>query len=182
MQSNSQMQPSQPITQPTQPTQQSSWLSNMSIYTNTVSSIFKGYGLYIVIAIVIIILVVYLYRNLYMFEGMESGSGSTGSKGEVEIMRFSANAWCGACQESEADWNEVMKKYNGKVIKGYKLHFVEIDCSNAEKTPGSKENELMEKYAIEAFPTYKIIKGNNVIDYNMRFNDETFSMFIDKML
>ena len=48
-----------------------------------------------------------------------------------------------------------MKEYNG-----YKLIFRQID--------GEKNPELADKYKIEGYPTIKLVKGNQIIEYDAK--------------
>ena len=64
------------------------------------------------------------------------------------------------------------------VLNGYKIIFVEIDCSN----PDSKTTSLMDKYNVEGFPTVVLIKNKEVITYDAKVTYDHLSEFLKTSL
>ena len=75
-------------------------------------------------------------------------------------------------------WNEVKKQYDSKTINGYTLVFTEVDCS--EETP--KIKKITDEYDVEGYPTIKLVKNGEVIDYDAKPTKETLEKFINSVL
>jgi thioredoxin-like negative regulator of GroEL len=48
----------------------------------------------------------------------------------------------------------------GKDINGMTLNFVEVDCD--------KDTETSDKFNVKGFPTIKLVKGNQIIEYDAK--------------
>lgn len=106
-------------------------------------------------------------------EGLENKSPAK----EAEIMLFYAD-WCPHCKTAKPEWESVKSEYDGKVINGYKVLFKEYNCT--AETP---ENEqLMDKYKVEGFPTIKLIKDNQVVEYDAKPSKDTIKQFLNSVL
>ena len=106
----------------------------------------------------------------------ENASKSEGNK-KASVLFFSAQ-WCPHCQKAKPEWENFKGEYEGKVINGYTLVFTDYDCT--EETP---ENEaIMKKYNIEGFPTVKLIKDNQIIDFDANVKKETLEQFVNSVL
>lgn len=107
-------------------------------------------------------------------EQVPSGSSSNNS---AELMFFYAN-WCPHCKTAKPIWNELKSEYENKTINGYKITFTEIDCS--EET--DEVEKLMNQYNIEGYPTIKLIKDGQVIEYDAKPSKETLIKFLETVL
>ena len=138
------------------------------------------YGM-IVVSIVILIITSYLvYQNMkpQLKTQLEPGSSSSSSSSsDAEIIFFFAN-WCPHCKAAKPQWKSVKEEYNGKTIKGYKIVFTEVDCT--EENP--KVKEMTEQYDIEGYPTIKLVKDGQIIDYDAKPSKETLEKFINTVL
>ncbi len=95
----------------------------------------------------------------------------------AEIMLFYAD-WCPHCKTAKPEWESVKAQYDGKNINGYKVLFKEINCSN--QTPEIEEQ--MDKYGIEGFPTVKMIKDNQLIEFDAKPNRENLEKFLNSAI
>ena len=105
-----------------------------------------------------------------------SGSGS-GSGSEAELLFFYVN-WCPHCKTAKPAWEDVKAQYENKTINGYKIIFTEINCT--EET--AEVEQMMNKYSIEGFPTIKLIKDGQVIEYDAKPTKETLVQFLNTVL
>lgn len=133
------------------------------------------------VAIIVLSIVAYLVYNnmkssIQTQLNPEAVSNTTGSN-DAEIMFFFAN-WCPHCKAAKPHWNEVKSQYDGKVVNGYKLTFTDIDCT--EETPEVKKSTDM--YEIEGYPTIKLIKDGQVIDYDAKPTKDTLEKFINTVM
>lgn len=139
--------------------------------------------LYIIFTIVIILLSIYMYYTYFtplkskFTANNESPTDKDNSANEAELMFFYAD-WCPHCKTAKPIWNDLVSTYENKMINGYRVTFTEINCSN--ETPHIEE--MMNKYKIEGFPTFKLIKNGQVIEYDAKPSKETLTQFLQTTL
>lgn len=97
----------------------------------------------------------------------------------AEIYRFFAT-WCPHCTTSKPLWEEIKEEYKQKHINGYKLIFIDIDCSQEEPDPDTSKK--IKEFNVTGFPTIKMLKGNEIIDYDSDLNKNTFHNFLTTCL
>jgi thiol-disulfide isomerase/thioredoxin len=77
----------------------------------------------------------------------------------VEIIIFTVE-WCPHSKKAIPIWNEFKETYPDKTYNGYKLVFTEIN--------GEENSEIADKYKVEGYPTIKLLKGNQIIEYDAK--------------
>jgi len=104
---------------------------------------------------------------------------STGSlpAGEAELMLFYVD-WCPHCKTAKPVWNEIKSQYENKTINGYTVIFTEINCTEES----AEVEKMMNKYNIEGFPTIKLLKDGQVIEYDAKPTQETLQQFLTTVL
>lgn len=100
-----------------------------------------------------------------------------GSSNTAELMFFYAD-WCPHCKAAKPIWNDLKAEYENKTINGYKVIFTEVDCS--EET--AEVEKLMNQYSVEGYPTIKLIKDGQVIEYDAKPSKETLTKFLNTVL
>jgi thiol-disulfide isomerase/thioredoxin len=103
--------------------------------------------------------------------------GNSNSSNEAELYFFYAN-WCPYCKSAKPEWEKVKKEYENKTINGYKVIFVEVDCT----TPNNETNKLMDNYNVEGFPTIKLNKNGSQINYDAKVTSEHLIEFLKSAL
>jgi thiol-disulfide isomerase/thioredoxin len=96
------------------------------------------------------------------------------SSNEAEILLFSTT-WCPHCKSAKPIWEEVKNEYKGKTVNGYTIIFTEVDCTN--ESP--EVTKMMDRYKIEGFPTIKLIKNGQVIEFDAKVSKENLEKFIN---
>ena len=86
--------------------------------------------------------------------------------------------WCPHCKTAKPEWESLKSEYDGKSINGYTVNFVEHNCTNES----SEITQLMDKYNIEGYPTIKLIKDNQVIEYDAKPEKDTLMEFLHTSL
>jgi thiol-disulfide isomerase/thioredoxin len=107
--------------------------------------------------------------------GSQGGDGGSGEDNgpEVEIIIFTVE-WCPHSKKAMPIWEELKEKYNGKRFNGYKLTFVEV---NGEENPS-----MADKYKVEGYPTIKMLKNNQVIEYDAKPSVAHLTEFLNSTL
>ena len=95
----------------------------------------------------------------------------------AELLFFYAD-WCPHCKTAKPIWNDIKTEYENKIINGYKVTFTEVNCS--EET--AEVDKLMNQYNVEGYPTIKLIKDGQVIEYDAKPTKETLTQFLNTVL
>ena len=69
--------------------------------------------------------------------------------------------WCPHCVSSKPEWSKLVNEMNNKNVNGKNIKVV---ANNCEGTP--IEKEYAQESNVEGYPSIKIVKKNNVEDYN----------------
>lgn len=95
----------------------------------------------------------------------------------AELLFFYAD-WCPHCKAAKPIWNDLKSEYETTLINGYKVIFTEIDCS--EET--EEVEKMMNKYSVEGYPTIKLLKDGQIIEYDAKPSKETITKFLNTVL
>jgi thiol-disulfide isomerase/thioredoxin len=135
--------------------------------------------LIIFLAILLIIVIYYIYTKYFSkgfgrtIENMENQSGDK----TAELMLFHVD-WCPHCKTAKPEWDQVKAEYQNKSINGYNVMFNEINCT--DETPDKLK--MIETYKIEGYPTIKLVKDNQVIDFDAKPTKDTLTKFLNTVL
>ncbi len=99
------------------------------------------------------------------------------SNKEATLMLFYVD-WCPHCVKAKPEWESLKAEYDGKSINGYTLSFVEYNCT----TETDEISQMIDKYNIEGYPTIKLLKDNQVIEYDAKPTKETMVQFLTTVL
>ena len=87
---------------------------------------------------------------------------------------FFYTEWCPHCKTAKPIWFEFKKDMEGKKVNGVSVNFFEVDCD--------KDTEMSDKFNVKGFPTIKMMKGNQMIEYDAKPSKETLNEFIRSSL
>jgi len=107
----------------------------------------------------------------------ENNSSGTSDGKTAELLFFFAN-WCPHCKTAKPIWDDLKSEYENKTVNGYQIIFTEIDCS--EET--AEVDKMMNKYSVEGYPTIKLIKDGQVIEYDAKPTKDTLTQFLNTVL
>ena len=96
---------------------------------------------------------------------------------EVSIMLFHVD-WCPHCKKAMPEWENFKKQYNNKEVNGYIVKCSDIDCTSES----SDVQNMMNKYSIESYPTVKMVKDKNTIEFDSKISATTLEHFVNSML
>ncbi len=95
----------------------------------------------------------------------------------AELLFFYAD-WCPHCKTAKPIWNDLQSEYENKTINGYTVVFTEVNCS--EET--AEVDNMMNKYSVEGYPTIKLLKDGQIIEYDAKPSKETLTQFLNTVL
>ena len=150
--------------------------------SNITEKIKQNPTFYVMLLVAVIVLCVAAYfvlRNTQaqMKTQLDNGETKSASSQDAEIIFFYAN-WCPHCKAAKPHWEEIKDEYEGKEVNGYNLVFTDVDCT--EETPEVKDKTS--EYDIEGYPTIKLVKDGQVVDYDAKPTKETLEKFINTVL
>jgi len=135
--------------------------------------------------IIIVLIFIFLIASLYVYKKYVSGvinnttvpniefENKDDIKDKVELYIFTVE-WCPHSKKAIPIWNELKEEYDGKSFNGYKIIFTQID--------GEENTDLADKFKIEGYPTIKLVKGNQVIEYDAKPSIEHLKEFLNSTL
>lgn len=109
-------------------------------------------------------------------EHLSSASSSSSSK-QSELLLFYVD-WCPHCKTAKPAWDEIKTQYENKTINGNTVIFTEINCT--EET--AEVEEMMNKYSIEGFPTIKLLKDGQIVEYDAKPTKSTLDQFLNTVI
>ena len=112
------------------------------------------------------------------YEQMSEGSGNNGKNGNSAELLFFYADWCPHCKTAKPIWNDLKSEYENKLINGNKVIFTEINCSEES----AEVEKMMNQYNVEGYPTIKLIKDGQVIEYDAKPSSETLKQFLNTVM
>ena len=90
---------------------------------------------------------------------------------EASFVMFYAD-WCPHCQNAKPvvkELSEELKENNSKV-NNRKVRIIQVNCE--------EEQELAKKYDISGYPTFKLLNGKEIVEYEGGVDKEQFMDFL----
>jgi thiol-disulfide isomerase/thioredoxin len=136
----------------------------------------------IIFSICLIILAYYTYKQFAntktsFHANREHIPKDINSNKTATLMLFYVD-WCPHCKTAKPEWESLKAEYEGKNINGYNLSFTEYNCTNETE----ETSKLMDKYSIEGYPTIKLVKDNQIIEYDAKPSKSTMVQFLNTVL
>jgi len=136
----------------------------------------------IIVALLLIVFAYYTYKqyaneNTVFHANRENIPKDPNSNKTATLMLFYVD-WCPHCKTAKPEWESLKAEYDGKSINGYTIHFTEYNCTNES----AETTQLMDKYNIEGYPTIKLVKDNQVIEYDAKPTKSTMEQFLNTVL
>ena len=95
----------------------------------------------------------------------------------AELLFFFAD-WCPHCKTAKPIWDDLKAQYENKTINGYQVIFTEINCTEES----AEVERMMNKYSVEGYPTIKLLKDGQVIEYDAKPSKDTLTQFLNTVL
>lgn len=106
----------------------------------------------------------------------DTGSNSQGAK-SAELMLFYVD-WCPHCKTAKPEWENLKASLEGKQINGYNVVFTEWNCTQES----DEINVIVNKYKIEGYPTIKLIKDDQLIEFDAKPTEKTLHEFLKSVM
>ena len=135
-----------------------------------------------IIVIISLISMYFIWKNFSVDKitydaNRENNNEEEMSNQTANLMLFYVD-WCLHCKTAKPEWNALKEEYDGKVINGYTLVFEEYNCT----TESAEIEELVNKYKIEGYPTIKLVKDGQVIEFDAKPTKSTLEQFLTTVL
>jgi thiol-disulfide isomerase/thioredoxin len=101
-------------------------------------------------------------------------SASAASSNAIEIMLFYAD-WCPHCRKCKPEWDRFVQAYDGKKVKTYVVRCVSVNCTEETSDVANK----IKTYNVEGFPTVKIVKDGNTIDFDSKVTYDALEKYVN---
>lgn len=101
------------------------------------------------------------------------GIGATDDK-VAQLFLFKVD-WCPHCKQAKPIFDEVEKEVQKEnPINGYTVTFTTVDCE--------AEPDMADKFKIEGYPTIKLVKDGQVIEYDAKPDKEKITQFLKTVI
>ena len=107
------------------------------------------------------------------------GDGGSEDSSNVAYLKMFVVDWCPYCKKAEPIWDSFAEENDGKVIGGYKLAFEKINCTDEDD---ADVKSIQNQFSIEGYPTIKLVKDNEIIEYDAKPDKDTLQQFIQTVL
>ena len=140
-------------------------------------------GIILIVLLFFIVAIYYYYKviapkmNPTYKANSENIPVNSGSNKQAELLLYSVD-WCPHCKTAKPEWDSLKQEYQGKIINGYSIIFTDVNCTN--ETP--EVEKLMNTYKVEGYPTIKLLKDGQVIEYDAKPTKATLTQFLNSVL
>ena len=113
-------------------------------------------------------------RSLY--EGYANGMNmrrENPNKDNMVTLYFFGTSWCPHCISAKPEWSEFVEENKDKEFNGKRVNFVDVDCD--------KESALADKYEVSGYPTIKLDKGSEIIEFKSKPTKATLLEFLNSV-
>ncbi len=140
---------------------------------------------YVVIGVIgvivgIILFFVYKKQFLKMIRPNEDDEGESPTREEPKsatLMMFTVD-WCPHCKDAKPEWEALQAEYSDRTVNGYNIIFDLVNCT----TETLEVKEIISTYKIEGYPTVKLIKGNQIYDFDAKPTKSNLIQFLNSTL
>lgn len=146
----------------------------------------RPYQMFLLIALIFIVFLVaarYAFKRFYLQNVKNSDNkfknvaNSNNRNVEVPVYFFHVD-WCPHCKHALPEWNNFKKDYDGKEINGYIVKCVTTNCT--EET--SEITKIINDFHIDSYPTVKMVKDGQKIEFDSKITHNTLEQFVNTML
>lgn len=157
----------------------------MATFTEIITNNIAPYYYYVVFAIAVVIFALlgkYAYDQYYVqnisSEQKEFGDVANAPMHDNEaIIYFFHVDWCPHCKTALPEWVKFQGEYDGKTVNGYLMKCVDMNCTNET----ADITNIINSYKIDSYPTVKMLKDNQQIEFDSKITQYTLEQFVNTM-
>jgi len=122
-------------------------------------------------AILLFVIKKYAHR-IKIVEGMSSIDNPSDDSA-AQLLFFTVD-WCPHCKVAKPEWDNLVSEYDGKLINGHQVVFTNYNCT----TETDETKKLISQYGIDGYPTVKLIKDGQVINFDAKPTKDSLATFL----
>ena len=122
-------------------------------------------------AILLFFIKKYAHR-IKIVEGLSSMDSPTDDSA-AQLLFFTVD-WCPHCKVAKPEWDNLVAEYDGKLINGRQVVFTNYNCT----TETEETKKLISQYGIDGYPTIKLIKDGQVINFDAKPTKDSLATFL----
>lgn len=96
---------------------------------------------------------------------------------EASVLFFHVD-WCPHCKKALPEWNAFKSQNDGKEVNGYIIKCLDMDCTNET----SDITRAINEYKIDSYPTVKMLKAGQKIEFDSKITNSSLNAFVTTML
>lgn len=138
--------------------------------------------------IILIVCGVFLYKYIQSQKGsknmykenadLDSSSGNSNYTNKTATVYFFYTTWCPHSLSAIPEWEAIVDKYTHNQVNGYTIKLIDVDCT---KETVEIEN-MVNKYDIEGYPTIKMVKDDQIIEFDAKAKFDNIDKFLTTVL
>ena len=154
------------------------------------------YNIIVSILVIIFSLIAYYAYNKYFASRQKltpyNDVANANEENNLAQIYFFHAQWCPHCQKAYPEWTKFATINNQSVINGYLVECIEVDCTgdNGDVNPNdvgignTPQNtaELISKFNINSYPTIKLLKDGETIEFEAKITESSLQTFINTVL
>jgi len=120
----------------------------------------------------------YLYRSYISPkidpDYVENKEILTGQPSQEVVLYFFYTTWCPHCKAAKPEWQKLKSEYENNPFNNTTIIFREVDCD--------KEENVADEFKVEGYPTIKMVKDGEIIEYDAKPKYDTLIQFLNSTL
>ncbi len=158
----------------------------MSSTLNLIYSYIRPYTFRIMIVFLITVFVYFgfktyqgIYANIAKSTPFKDVANTPANGKEIVVSIYHVD-WCPHCKVALPEWNLFSDKYNNKMVNGYKVVCLDINCTDDKD---GKIQKMLKDKNISSFPTVKaVMPGANGKEMTISFESKTNEKNLEKFV
>jgi len=152
---------------------------------NIVDVLTKYIRPYYYFIITFVIIIIFLVAGYYAYISYNSNDknkfkdvANVNRRNKEATVFFFHVDWCPHCKKALPEWNAFKSQNDGQEINGYVVRCKEMDCTNET----SDVTRAINEYKIESYPTIKLLKDEQVVEFDSKISNSALTTFVQTML
>lgn len=111
-------------------------------------------------------------------ENVDDIPANDGLNYKTATVYFFFTTWCPYSLSAIPEWEKIVAKFSDNPVNGYHVKFIDLDCT---KETVETEN-YMNKFNITGYPTIKMVKNDEIIEFDAKANEANIETFLTSVL